>query len=43
MKSEEWDGRRGKEMMLECKGDVVFECRGNMGDERTKEEGNRLH
>lgn len=46
MKSEDWDGGRGEKMMLECKGYVVFERRGNTGDERTEEEGkegNRLH
>ena len=40
----QWTGDVGWEkVMLGCRENGMFECRGNMGDQRTEEGKNRLH
>ena len=38
-----WGRWVGKKVMLECRENGMFECRGNMGDARTEEGRNRSH
>lgn len=37
MKSENWDSGQGKEMILEYRENVMFECRGNIDNKELKE------